>query len=174
MKRTILASLIAAYFRPRAASPNVGLVPNSSLVPDASAVYGLIGAAANLEQSQCVGFTSVASSSQTVTATAAAVCAGILNRTGSPGGGVTETTPSATQIITQLQALGCVVPLDSSYQFVFRYINNGLGQTVTWTGGTGVTVTGTATIATNSWRDLLVTIDSASAVTFTNIGGGSL
>lgn len=174
MRLTKIAALIASAFRPRAAGANVGLVPPSGVVPDGSALYGLLGAAANLEQAAGNGFTSVASSSLTVTATAAAVCGGLLNRTGSPGNAVTETTPTATQIITQLQTLGCVVPFDGTYQFRFRYINNAMGQTVTWTAGTGVTVTGTATIGTSAWRDFLVTIDSASAVTFTNIGGGTL
>lgn len=170
----MIRKLIAALFRPGAAGANIGLVPPSGLVPDGSAMYGLLGAVQNLEQALGNAFTSVADSTQTVTATAAAVCGGILNRTGAPGGGVTETTPTAAQIITRLQALQSIVPFDGTYQFRFRYINNALGQTTTWTAGSGVTVTGTATIATSAWRDFLVTIDSASAVTFTNIGGGSL
>jgi hypothetical protein len=169
-----IAASIRQFFRPAAAGTAVGLVPPSGLTPDGSALYGLLGAVQNLEQATGNGFTSVADSTQTVTATAAAVARGILNRTGAPGGAVTETTPTATLIIQALQALGCVVPFDGSYQFRFRYINNSLGQTTTWTAGSGVTVTGTATIATNAWRDFLVTVDSSSAVTFTNIGGGSL
>lgn len=170
----MIRKLLAAIFRPAAAGQNVGLVPPSGMVADASAMYGLLGAAQNLEQASGMGFTSVADSTQVVTATAAAVCGGILNRTGAPGGAVVETTPTAALIITRLQALQCSVPFDGTYQFRFRYINNAMGQTTTWTAGSGVTVTGTATIATNAWRDFLVTIDSASSVTFTNIGGGSL
>lgn len=171
MKPKILAALLG-FFRPLAASANGrGLIVPAGIVPDNAGMWGLWGAVQNLEQVDAIGFNSVASSATTVTATAAGVSGGILNRTGSPAGGVTETTPTAAQIIA---ALPNTIPLDGTYQFKFRYINNSLGQTVTWTGGSGVTVTGTATIATNAWREFLLTVDSPTAVTFTNLGGGSL
>lgn len=171
MKPKILAALLG-FFRPLAASASGrGMIVPAGIVPDNAGMWGLWGAVQNLEQVDAIGFNSVASSATSVTATAAAVTGGILNRTGSPGGGVTETTPTAAQIIA---ALPNTIPLDGTYQFKFRYINNNLGQTVTWTGGSGVTVTGTATIGTNAWREFLLTVDSPTAVTFTNLGAGTV
>lgn len=170
MKR-ILAVLAKFFALPAASASGRVVVVPGGIVPDNVGMWGLWGAVQNLDQAAAIGFTSVASSATSVTATAAGVAGGILNRTGSPGGGVAETTPTAAQIIA---ALPNTIPLDGTFQYVMRYINNGLGQTVTWTAGSGVTVTGTATMATNTWRDFLVTVDSASAVTFTNIGAGTL
>ena len=170
MKRIL--ALLAGFFHPGAASASgrAAVVP-PGLVPDNTGIWGLWGAMQNVNQALGVGFTTLSSASQTVTALAAQIVGGILNRTGSPGGAVTETTPTAAQIIA---ALPNTIALDGTFQFVFRYINNALGQTTTWTAGSGVTVTGTATIATSAWRDFLVTVDSASAGTFTNLGGGTL
>lgn len=165
-----IRSLLASIFRPAAATAS-GRQAMLQGTQSNEALFGLLGAVANLNQGARVGYTTVDSGSQTVTATAAAVAGGILNRTGSPGGAVTETTPTAAQIIAALPQSRLT---DGTYQFWFRYINNSLGQTTTWTAGSGVTVTGTATIGTNAWRDFLVTVDSASAVTFTNLGGGTL
>jgi hypothetical protein len=164
---------LARFLRLRAASASGrGMIVPPGIVPDNAGMWGLWGAVQNLEQVDAIGFNTVASATSTaVTATAAGVAGGILNRTGSPGSGVTETTPTAAQIIA---ALPNTIPLDGTYQFKFRYINNAMGQTVTWTAGSGVTVTGTATIATSAWREFMLTVDSATAVTFTNIGGGSL
>jgi hypothetical protein len=167
-----MRKLISRFFRPLAATASGRVaVLDPGVSPDTRAVWGLYGAVANLNQAMGSVYTTVASNSQTVTATAAAVAGGILNRTGSPGGAVTETSPTAAQIIAALPKSRVT---DGTYQFRFKYINNAMGQTTTWTAGTGVTVTGTATIATSAWRDFLVTVDSASAVTFTNIGSGTL
>lgn len=51
-------------------------------------------------------------------------------------------------------------------------VYNTNGGTLTLTGGTGVTITGTATIATNVTRDYLVSVTGASTVTMQNIGSG--
>ncbi len=161
------------FFRPQAASANGRVaVLDSSITPDNTGMWGLFGAVSNIDQAMGNAFTTVNSGATALTATAAAIQGGILNRTGAPGGPVAETTPTAAQIIA---ALPPSIPEDGTYQFRFRYINNALGQTVTWTAGSGVTVTGTATIATSAWRDFLVTVENGGAlVTFTNIGGGSL
>lgn len=165
-------NLIASFFRQLAASASGRLVVMpSGITADNTAELGLLGMAQNLNQGAGVAYTTVSSGSQTVTATAASIAGGILNRTGSPGGAVTETTPTAAQIIA---AAPSTAQRDGTYQWKFRYVNNALGQTTTWTAGSGVTVTGTATIATSAYRDFLVTIDSATAVSFTNLGGGSL
>lgn len=168
-----MKKLLSAFFRLCAANASGRVaVLDPSITPDTSGMWGLFGACANLNQAMGNAFTTVNSSATALTATAAAVVGGILNRTGAPGGGVTETTPSAAQIVAALQES---TPEDGTFQYRFRYINNALGQTTTWTAGSGVTVTGTATIATNAWRDFLVTVENGgTAVTFTNIGGGTL
>lgn len=56
--------------------------------------------------------------------------------------------------------------------YVVRIINTS-GGTTTLVGGTGVTITGTATMATSTWRGFLVTFTGASAMTFQNIGAGT-
>lgn len=59
--------------------------------------------------------------------------------------------------------------------YLLRICNSGAG-TLTLAGGTGVTVTGTATVAQNTFRDFTVTYGgtpSAPTVTITNIGLGT-
>lgn len=55
-----------------------------------------------------------------------------------------------------------------------RIINNSSGA-FAWTlvGGTGVTIDGTATINQHTYRDFLVSVVSAAAVTIQNIGSGT-
>ena len=53
-------------------------------------------------------------------------------------------------------------------------IRNTSGGTTTLVGGTGVTISGTATMATNTYRLFAVTVQSATALTFTSIGSGSV
>lgn len=55
--------------------------------------------------------------------------------------------------------------------YVLRVVNTGAG-TMTLVGGTGVTVSGTATIATNTFRDYVVTFVSPTAVTIQSVGSG--
>jgi hypothetical protein len=51
---------------------------------------------------------------------------------------------------------------------------NSSGGTMTLVGGTGVTVNGTATLATNTTRWFAVTFVSAAAVTIQNLGSGAI
>lgn len=58
--------------------------------------------------------------------------------------------------------------------YILRIINSSSGNFAwTLTGGTGVTITGTATIAQNTTRDFVVTITSATAVAIRTIGTGT-
>jgi hypothetical protein len=54
------------------------------------------------------------------------------------------------------------------------YIHNTDGSTLTLTAGTGVTITGTATLATTIQREYLVTITGPTTVTFQDLGGSAL
>jgi len=105
-----------------------------------------------------------------------------LNLTGAPGGAANITTPTAlalAQGFTQAQV---------NQTWVLRIINT--ANTAAWTlvGGTGVTVNGTATVATGTWRDFLFTITAitatggvispanitAATITAQSIGSGTL
>lgn len=91
-----------------------------------------------------------------------------LGLTGAQSGGVAATTPIATAWIAAL-------PSNVAGQaYVLRVLNIGSTQTITFTGGTGVTVNGTATIANNTWRDFLITVATATTITAQDIGGGSI
>lgn len=146
--------------------------------PDAGASYGDLSsiAAINEDAWTLINFNS---NSQTPTLTAAFIVgnlAGVLDYTGAPGGAVTVTTDTAANILNGLPAY---VPLmgPSQFQTKWRYLNDGTGQTHTLTAGSGVTVTGTATIANNAWRDFLIIMTAgfpSPAITFRNIGGGTL
>jgi len=56
--------------------------------------------------------------------------------------------------------------------YVLRLINSSAGIT-TVVGGTGVTITGTATLAVGSFRDFIVTVTGAAAMTFQSAGTGT-
>lgn len=94
----------------------------------------------------------------------------VLNMTGALAAGATATTPTAALWIA---AMPSAVP---GAVYTIRVINNSSGA-FAWTvaGGTGVTVTGTATIAQNTFRDYAVTVNAAGAgtVTLQNVGSGT-
>jgi len=92
--------------------------------------------------------------------------------TGTPGAGFNVTTPTAQLLIQQLTTLlGFVPPVGFSFSFEMANQSN---QQATLVGGTGVTVTGTATVAATSNRQWIATITNntfaGAAVTFTNVG----
>lgn len=173
MKRTILSELISGYFRPRANTNSFTgniVIPPAGMVPDAFAQYGLFGLMANLE---AIDWDLIAfvSSSATITMTGAQFFNQIFDHSGSPAGSVAVTTPTAAQII---QACPTTIP-GSGYNFPLFYMNDGLGQTVTLTGGTGVTVIGNNTMATNTCRHFMVNVNvNAGTVTLVNYGTMSL
>lgn len=79
-------------------------------------------------------------------------------------GATALTTRTAAQMIAQ-------AGLAVGQSYVLRVYNTN-GGTLTLTGGTGVTITGTATIATNVTRDYGVSVTGAAAITLQNIGSG--
>ena len=81
----------------------------------------------------------------------------------------TFTTPTAAQIIASQPNWNV-----GQSQFV-RVLNTNSG-TLTLAGGTGVTISGTATVATNTSRDFLVTYTSSTAQTITiqNVGSATV
>ena len=94
----------------------------------------------------------------------------VIYRTG-PTANFTDTTATAAAIAATMN--DCAVGGDGLGSFKFRYVNATAYQ-ATLAGGTGVTITGTATIAANSWREFVYKQTGSSGATITNVGGGSL
>jgi hypothetical protein len=95
----------------------------------------------------------------------------VLNMTGTLGAGAVATTDTAANIIA-------AIPQAQRYPgatYKLRIINSSSGA-FAWTvaGGSGVTVTGTATVAQNTWREFMVTLGSTlTTVTLQSIGTGT-
>lgn len=174
MKKTMIARLIAAFFRPRANTTslpgNIWIAPGG-LVPDNTAMLGLTGGMQNANEALDLDLIAIVSSALTLTLTAAQFVNSILDFSGAPGSGVTHTTPTAAQIIASLPP---TIPA-AGFNYLLYYMNDGLGQTITLTGGTNVTVTGNNTMATNTMRQFLVNVNpNAGTVTLVNMGTQSL
>jgi hypothetical protein len=170
--KTLCAS-IRSFFRPGVNTTSflgsIQPVP-AGMVADAFALYGLMGLMANIE---AIDFDLVAiagGTSVSVTMTGAQFFSNVIDYSGSPAGGVALNTPTLAQIN---QAMPPSYPT-SGYNFPLIVINDSAGQTVTLTsGGTGVTVVGTATILTATVRLFVVSV-TPTAVNIVNCGGWSL
>ena len=97
----------------------------------------------------------------------------VLALTGALAAAANATTDTAANIFAAIPQGQAYV----GYSYVLRIINESSGA-FAWTvvGGTGVTVTGTATIAQDTWRDFLVTVTavgSAPTITLQNVGTGT-
>jgi hypothetical protein len=99
-----------------------------------------------------------------------------LNLTGAPASPLTITTPTALALVQGFT----VIQLNQTW--ILRIINSGNSSNWTLAGGTGVTVSGTATIAQNTWREFLFTATAltgaspnvtAATVTAQSIGTGT-
>lgn len=174
MKMKLIAALLRAYFRPAANiinfPGNVYKVPGG-MVADPYALYGLIGGMANANEALDYDLICVVSSALTLTLTAAQFINSIIDYSGAPGSGVTVTTPTAAQIIA---ALPPTIPTDG-FNYPLYFMNDGAGQTITVSGGTGVTVIGNNTIATNTLRQFMVNVNvGAGTVSMINLGTQNL
>ena len=91
-------------------------------------------------------------------------------------GATALSTPTAAAMYAQLiqsLVLAGVSPNSLNGTTYFVRIINTNGGTLTLTGGTGVTFLGTATLATNTSRDFIVTVTSPVTVTFQSVGTGT-
>lgn len=173
MNLSRIAAFVRAIFRPCANTTSfqgdIALVP-PGITPDNVGMWGLFGLINNLSLLDG-DITPLVSNAVTITLTAAQMTANILDHSGAPAGGVAVTTPTAAQIIAALPntipATGC--------NFPFFYMNDTLGQTVTLTAGTGVSIVGTATIASAVNRMYMMIVNvNAGTVTLFNMGAMSL
>lgn len=78
---------------------------------------------------------------------------GVIARTGPDAAGFTDTLPPVTDILAALPGIG----KGDSFTVLIRNTSN---QTGTIAAGTGMTLTGTATIATNKAREFMITVNS--------------
>jgi hypothetical protein len=93
----------------------------------------------------------------------------IMNRIGAFGAGVSDITPTAALLIA-------AVPnwqIGGSYVLRVINANSGGAYTLTVTSGASVTLTGTMTMAQNTWRDFQVTYTGAGTVTLQSMGTGT-
>lgn len=168
-----LRALIASLFRPPVASSiaNVWPLPLPAVGDVASMPIGASGLAANINYQLAFGFATIGTT-QTLAVLFPTLEPGFVQRTTAPSGN-NDTLPTTAAIIA---AAPITSPRDGTLQFTSRYINNNTGQTITLVAGdASTTITGTATIATNTWRDYLITIRiNAGTVELTNLGGGTL
>lgn len=95
------------------------------------------------------------------TVTGAQLAGGIITRTGTLGGAANDTFPSAADIIAAVSSED--KRPSNNTQWRLRYINVATGQTITVLAGTGVTLTGTMTIATATWREFLIELVATTA-----------
>lgn len=104
-------------------------------------------------------------SNTTYTLTAAQIARGVIALDGSPASAVTITTDTAENIVT---ALGNTIPAGGTFYKPVRFLNS-LAQQITIDGGTGVTISGTNTIAAADWRDYLLQVTNEGGVQTANL-----
>ena len=170
MKKTTPASIIGLLF-PAIAGAQVSLVFNGAQPDQGSLVSALNG----INPVPVTIFNAV-STNTPATLTVAQIAGGetsYVNMTATLAGAGTLNTPTAAAIVAALPAAAQVL----GYSSVLRIINSSSGAFAwTVTGGTNVTVTGTATIAQNTWRDFILTVTAVGGtptVTLQAVGTGT-
>lgn len=157
-------------FRRFLSLPSVQPLP-SGVTADKSALFSLIALMANVNAyAQTRADVTTAGTDSTLTA--AQAIAGSLFLASGASGGFTITLPTTKALIT---AFGPTIPVDGTFSKLITITNVGVGQTGTLTAGdASTTITGTATIATNTSRTFVLTINTASTVTLQNTGTRAL
>lgn len=143
------------------------------LTPDNSAQWGMFQGLVLLNDYCYVPVTLASAVAMTLTAAQLSQL-GMINITGAQGGAITATTDTAAAILAAMSPNFIGLPLNSTYASPVRIMNNGTGQVITVVGGTGVTISGTATIASGSWREFMMIPTAAGAITMLNVGGGTI
>jgi hypothetical protein len=116
-------------------------------------------------------------SAVSATATAAQVTGGVsfveLDLTGNPAGPANMQMPTAAAIIAVIAGLATGAAV-IGHAWRLRVKNSGNSDTWTITTNTGITLAGTMTIATATWREFLIKVTSATTVSVQNLGGASV
>lgn len=150
--------------------PGILVTFPKGMTPDISSDWGqfaLMQTANNYSQNPITILSNATSNVLTATQV---VGNGLLLRTGAPGGAVSDQLPTAVAMIGIMK--GPVnIPLDGTYSEPLRILNF-TGQTITLTTNTGLTLSGTMTIADGTFRDFMLTPTTATAITVQNVGAG--
>jgi hypothetical protein len=143
----------------------------AGIVADNSAAFALFRLMANVNN-YSLALTTGLTATGGITLTTAQFLQGIINVTVS-GGAANLTLPTTAQL---LAAMGPTVPIDGTWAEPFHVMNNGTGQTLTLVAGdASTTITGTATVATNTYREFLVTVNApGTTLTVQNLGTRAL
>jgi hypothetical protein len=150
--------------------PGVWNIP-PGIVPDNSSLFGALAGLNNVN-AYCGHLEVIASTGTNNTITATQCRRRVLRFTSGASGGFTITLPTTSAI---LDALGSTLRADNTYGQMFSILNDGVGQTATLTAGdASTTITGTATIATNTRRDFFLMITAPLAITYFNIGSAAI
>jgi len=143
----------------------------AGMVADKAADFGLIALMSNANAYAAL-YTTVATAGTNSNLTAVQALSGLLRMTTGASGGFTITLPATSVLIS---AGGPTIPTDGTFSKVCRFLNDNVGQTGTLTvGDASTTITGTATIATDTRRDFIMTITSPTTITFQNIGSAAI
>lgn len=141
------------------------------MTADKSADFGYVGFWANANAFS-ENLATIVTAGTNSAITAAQVLLGALRLTAGASGGFTITLPTTAAIIA---ALGPAIPTDGSFSKRITIVNDNVGQTGTVTAGdASTTITGTATIATNTVREYLMTVTGVATLTLQNIGSKTL
>jgi hypothetical protein len=163
----IFLDALSKYF-----SPSIIMPVPAGLTPDTSSQWGLMGLMSNINAHSFGPAPSVVTAGTNTNLTAAQVYPGMLILAAGASGGFTITLPSTASI---LSALGPTIPTNGTYSQLLIIQNLAVGQTGTLTAGdASTTLSGTLTIATNTTRMFLLTVNSPTAITITNFGSLSL
>ena len=154
------AAVTCTISAPTSAGPTVQATCTASVVPTNVTITGYTTVpAASLPVTQ---FTTTAAGNGTLTA-------GQITGAGytvlASSGATAFTTRTATQMFADTPNA------QAGTSYLLRVVNTNAG-TLTLTGGTGVTITGTATLATNTTRDYTVTFNSSTTLTLQSLGSG--
>lgn len=152
-------------FRPAIVSPIPG-----GILPDAQGMWGHFMLAQQVNAALPNDITTLSSQNTLIGLSPAELISGALILDSAQGGAVTVTSPSGPGIIS---FFGPTIPTDGTFASRVRVLNS-TSQTVTLAGSTGVATRGTMTIATGSYRDLLLLVGSSSTVSIRNAGGGTI
>lgn len=169
MKKTKLASIIGLLFPGIAGVP--ATIAFNGAQPDQTS---LVNAVNGINPVPVTIFNAV-STNTPATLTASQIAGGetsYVNMTATLAGAGTLNTPTAAQILASLPPAAQVI----GYSAVLRIINSS-GGAFAWTvtAASGVTITGTATIAQSTWRDFVLTVTAVGtpAVTLQAVGTGT-
>lgn len=146
----------------------------AGIVADKSADFSYFGLLNNAN-AYCGHLENITTAGTDTTLTAVQCRRRVLRLTSGASGGYTITLPSTKAIIAALNLSGQTIPTDGAYGQPFSILNDNVGQTGTLTAGdASTTITGTATVLTNTRRDWFLMVTGAGTLTYFNIGSAAI